>query len=79
MQTILCALGLWSFILTAPDECYCKHSNKIYRKVNNVAVDSIDVRHKLLELKCLKNSEDRSKEILRIYTIIETKPCNDGK
>ncbi len=65
--------------MTAPDECYCKETNKIYTRVNGIPVDSVNVLDKLYELKCMKNSEDRSKKVERIFHIIEYKPCKHGK
>lgn len=77
MKLILYVLLLWSCVSTVQNDnrehCYCDKTKKVYVTVNGVAVDSIDMKKKLAELKT--NQHSKSTEIGYYHYIIQNKPC----
>ena len=61
MKLILYVFLLWNCVSTVQNDnrehCYCEKTKKVYTKVNGIAVDSVDMKKKLAELKVNQHSK----------------------
>lgn len=76
---IRCVLALWSctFIARAGNEkCFNSKTGMIYTMQAGRAVDSLNVGERLRILKCLPNSEQRSKEVEHLFYIVHYHSCD---
>lgn len=81
---IVYAFLLWSLNFAAQtkdakEDCFCKQTHYVYTKVGGVVVDSISIHQKLNNLKMQKNSVERSREIEKLFYLMENYKCPTKK